>query len=280
MASCTITFAGSSPACPQSLSTAGLQGGPRGVVQVLSLLGLLATLPCVTVYRNRVRLAWAVSLTAAGIVLEWEGKGFKAQDLPYQYPGDSGGAVWLLATGTFAPPTPSSATEESSGFYIITMQWEFWLEKAKCTGQTQITSKSSPRSSDSRARLCWGSRRVNKCTIKGCFWGEFERRPKACIDPCRRQGSYFSDMILSKKTWAFLSLLHPFYASILSSFKSLLTYLLPREVFPNHPAKNPPPPPAQGDDGPALFLFPAHCVPGRSVVYLFPRFSLLPFTGL
>lgn len=81
---------------------------------MLSRLGLLATLPYVTVYRKSE--VSRGSLTSAGIVLEWEGKGFKAQDLPYQYPGDSGGAVWLLVTGTFAPPMPSSVIEESSGF--------------------------------------------------------------------------------------------------------------------------------------------------------------------
>lgn len=117
MASCTITFAGSFPSLsPVTEHCWVARWSQRRGSSALSRLGLLATLPYVTVYRNRVRLAWAVSLTAAGIVLEWEGKGFKAQDLPYQYRGDSGGAVWLLATGTFAPPTPSSATEESSGF--------------------------------------------------------------------------------------------------------------------------------------------------------------------
>lgn len=73
MASCTITFAGSSPACPQSLSTAGLQGGPsRCVVQRLPYLGFLVTLPYMALYRNRgpFLLAGAVSLTTAEIVLE------------------------------------------------------------------------------------------------------------------------------------------------------------------------------------------------------------------
>lgn len=77
MASCTITFAGSSPACPQSLSTAGLQGGPsRRVVQVLSRLRLLATLPYVTVYRNRVRLAGAAS-PLPGLSLSGKGRVLK-----------------------------------------------------------------------------------------------------------------------------------------------------------------------------------------------------------
>lgn len=83
MASCTITFAGSSPACTQSQNSAGLQGGPsRLVSQVSSHLGSPVTLAYKALHRNGSPFM-LVSTVSVLLLLSWSVRGgfLKARDL-------------------------------------------------------------------------------------------------------------------------------------------------------------------------------------------------------
>lgn len=140
MAPCTITFAGSSPACPQSLGPAELQGGPSRLgAQVLSHLGLLATLPVWLLRETETHFCYWGSLAHCG----WNCPGV----------GGKEGLCGLWKQGHALPQCSPQPLKKASGLKLLSHKRELWPRRAKCTDKTQITSRSSTRTPDSRARL-------------------------------------------------------------------------------------------------------------------------------